>query len=100
MAEEDELRACPLLGGGGNLLPLDLVLVEIWNLCDYQPWKTSQEIDRFVHGETHNSCGEDIVLHVLVPALCDGLAMTAGSRRQSTYRPEALEDIQVHIILG
>lgn len=67
--EEDEFRAVPLFGGGGDLLPLNLVLVEVGDLADYDPGDAAAEVDHFVHDEGHDSGGEDIVLHVCVPAL-------------------------------
>ena len=67
--EEDEFRAVPLLSGGGDFLPLNLVLVEVGDAVDYYPGDTAAEVDDFVHHEGHDSGGQDIVLHVCVPAL-------------------------------
>ena len=69
VGEEDEFRAVPLLGGGGDFLPLNLVLVEVGDLADYDPGNAAAEVDDLVHDEGHDSGGEDIVLHVRVPAL-------------------------------
>lgn len=49
---------------------LDLVFAEVWDTINYYPWQGATEIDRLVHDETHDSGGEDIVLHVCVPSLC------------------------------
>lgn len=69
VAEEDEFRACPLLGGGGDLALLDLVLVEIGDVSDNDPGETATEINDLVHDEAHDSGGQDIILHVEVPTL-------------------------------
>lgn len=69
VGEEDEFCAGPLLGDGGDLLPLDLVFVEIGDAVDYDPGETAAEVDGFVHDEAEDSGGEDIVLHVGIPAL-------------------------------
>jgi hypothetical protein len=67
--EEDEFRAVPLFGGGGDLLPLNFVLVEVGDLADDDPGDAAAEVNHFVHHERHDSGGEDIVLHVRVVAL-------------------------------
>ncbi len=69
MGEEDELRAVPLLGDGGDLLPLDLVFVKVWDLANNHPGNATTEVDQFVHHEGHNAGGEDVILHVCIPAL-------------------------------
>lgn len=69
MGEEDEFRASPLLGDGGDLLALQLVLVEVGDATDDDPGETAAEVDCFVHDETHDSSREDVVLHVGIPAL-------------------------------
>lgn len=69
MREEDESCAGPLFGGGGDFLPLDLPFVEVGNLVHYHPRKTSTKVYDFMHDEAHDSGCEDVVLHVLVPAL-------------------------------
>ena len=69
VGEEDEFRAVPLFGEGGDFLPLNLVLVEVGDAIDYYPRETAAEVDDFVHHEGHDSGGEDIVLHVRVPTL-------------------------------
>ena len=69
VGQEDEFRAVPLLGGSGDLLPLNLVLVEVGDAIDDDPGNTAPEVDAFVHNEGHDSGGEDIVLHIRVPGL-------------------------------
>lgn len=69
MAQEDELGALPLFLRGRDLLPLNLVLVEIGDAVDYDPRKTSAEVNNLVHDEGHDAGGEDIILHVCVPTL-------------------------------
>ena len=48
---------------------LDLVFAEIGDAVDYYPWEGTAEIDDFVHDKGHDTCCEDIVLHVRVPSL-------------------------------
>ena len=79
VGEEDEPRAGPLLCGGGDLLPLNLVLVEVGDPADYDPGDAAAEVDGLVHHKGHDSSREDIVLHVRVPALQGGLG--EGSER-------------------
>lgn len=69
MTEEDEFRAGPLLFDGWDLLPLDLVLVEIGYAVNYNPRQRATEVDTLVHDEGHDAGCEDIVLHVGIPAL-------------------------------
>ena len=69
MAEENEFGALPLFCCGWNLVGLNPVLVEIGELRDDDPGKTSAKVDQFVHHEAHDSGGEDIVLHVGIPTL-------------------------------
>ena len=69
MAEKDEPGAGPLLGDGGHLLALDLVLVEVGDAVDNDPGETSAEVNNLMHDEAHDSRGDDIVLHIGVPAL-------------------------------
>lgn len=69
MAEEDEFGTVPLFLGGGHLLSLDLVLLEIWDLADDDPGERATKVDRFVHDKTHDTGGENIVVHVGVPTL-------------------------------
>lgn len=69
VGEEDELRAVPLFGCGGDFLPLNLVLVEIGDAVDDDPGDAASEVDKFVHDERHDSGGENIVLHICIPAL-------------------------------
>jgi len=83
MTEEDELRACPLFSSGWDLLPLNLVFVEVGYGIDYNPGNAAAKIDGFVHDETEDSGREDIVLHVGIPT-----------------GPQSLKDVQVNIILG
>lgn len=72
MTDEDEFRTFPLVGRCRNLLPLDLVFVEIGYLTHDDPGKTSTEIDHLVHDETHDTSSKDIVLHIGIPALSRG----------------------------
>jgi len=73
MTEEDELRACPLFSSGWDLLPLNLVFVEVGYGIDYNPGNAAAKIDGFVHDETEDSGREDIILHVGIPTLDGGL---------------------------
>jgi hypothetical protein len=69
VAEENKFRALPLLGHCGDLLVLDLVLVEIGDSVDDDPRDASSKIHNLMHNEAHDSGREDIILHVLVPTL-------------------------------
>jgi hypothetical protein len=69
VAEENEFRTLPLLGRCGNLLVLDLVLVEIGDSVDDDPRDASSKIHHLMHNEAQDSGREDIILHVLVPTL-------------------------------
>lgn len=60
-------------GGGvvgmGGAYSLDLVFVEVGHAVDDDPGERATEVDEFVHHEGHDSCREDVVLHVGVPGL-------------------------------
>jgi hypothetical protein len=58
-----------LFGCGREFMALDLVFVEDGREeIDYDPWERSAEIDDFVHNKRHDSCCEDIILHVGIPS--------------------------------
>lgn len=99
MTEENEFRACPLFLHGGDLRPLKLVLVEVWDLVDNDPGKTSSKVNSLVHDETHDTGREDVVLHVCIPTLQDILALTWWRHLRDTYSPKSLENVQLHVIL-
>ena len=69
VAEKDEFRALPLFRNSGDLLVLDLVLVEIGDSVDDDPGYTTPKVYAFVHDKTQDPGREDIVLHILVPTL-------------------------------
>lgn len=52
---------------GEKSYPLDLVLVEIWDLVHDHERQTATEINHLVHNEGHDSGGQDVVLHVGIP---------------------------------
>jgi hypothetical protein len=74
MTEKNELRALPLFSDSGDFLVLDLVFVEIGDSIDDNPGDASAEVDNLMHDEAQDSGREDIILHVLVPALGGVLA--------------------------
>lgn len=98
MAEKDQFRALPLLRNCWDLLVLDLVLVEIGDAIDDDPWETASKVDEFVHDEAHDSGCKDIVLHELVPTLGWMLACLMWRSGCDTYGPESLKQIQMNII--
>lgn len=62
---------------------MNLELSEIWDLIHYYEWESSAEVDQLVHGEGHDTGGENIVLHVGVPC-----------------GPSLLKCVEVNIVLG
>lgn len=69
VAEKDEFCALPLFCHSGDLLVLDLVLVEIGDAVDDDPGYASPKVYTFVHDKAQDPSREDIILHVLVPTL-------------------------------
>ena len=100
VAEENEFCALPLFGDCGDLLVLDLVLVEIGDSVDDDPRNTSSKVNNLMHDEAQDSGREDIILHVLVPTLRGLLAFAMWRSERLTYSPKTLEQIQVNIVFG
>lgn len=76
MRRQHRLEAFPLFLRRGQLLLLDLVLLEVWDLADDEPWQTSTEVDQLVCEEEQQTCGKQVVVHVVVvrpPDLFDGM---------------------------
>lgn len=117
VGEENQLGALPLfLGGGyfslgwvsvgwewygglwwgrGSTYSLNLVFVEVGHAVDDNPGERAAKVDNFVHHEGHDSCREDVVLHVCVPSLGGMLAHCWNSSQEGrTYGPETLKDIE------
>lgn len=69
VADEDDGGALPLLLERWDLLVLDLVLVEVWDLVHDHEGNAAAEVDNFVHGEAHDTRRESVILHKQVPAL-------------------------------
>lgn len=99
MTEENEFGTRPLFLRCGDLLILDLVPVKKRYLVYYDPRQTSSEVYDFVHDEAHDTGCEDIVLHVLVPALHCLLVSNVAVCWRLTYGPEALKNVEMHIVL-
>lgn len=57
MAQEDQLGASPLFRGRGDLLPLDLVSLEIRDQVHDDEGNAATEVDDLVHDEAHDSSG-------------------------------------------
>lgn len=69
MIDEDPFCAIPLLGSRWDLVLLNLVFLEIGELRHDNPGETATKVDDFVHHETHDSSGQNIILYVGIPAL-------------------------------
>lgn len=65
--EEDKSSASELLLKSVWMTLLNLVLLEVGDVVNNHPWDASTKIDDLVHHERHDTCSEDIILHVLVP---------------------------------
>ncbi len=101
MGEENQFRACPLFLPRRDLQPLNFIFIEVWDRIDDDPGKTAAEIDRFVHDEAHDTGRKNIVLHVGIPTLPWIVRIDMVARVVwSTYSPETLENVQMHIVLG
>lgn len=61
---------------------LNLVLLEVGNAVDDDPWQTAAEVDGLVHDEAHDARGENVVADVCIPR-----------------HPHALEVVEVDIVL-
>lgn len=72
VADENDGGTVPLLLEGGNLLVLDLVLVEIGNLVHNKKRDAASKVDDFVHDEAHDAGREGIILHKEIPSLSNG----------------------------
>lgn len=83
VADENDGGTVPLLLEGGNLLVLNLVLVEIGNLVHNKERNAPAEIDDFVHDEAHDAGRKGIILHKEIPS-----------------RPQTLGKVEVDIVLG
>jgi len=55
VADQDKFGAVPLLLGGWDFLPLNLVLLEIWNVADNDPRERPAKVHSFMHDEAQDS---------------------------------------------
>lgn len=69
VADEDDGGAIPLLLQSGNLLVLNLVLVEVGNLVHDHEGKAAAEVDDLVHEEAHEAGRQSVIVHPQVPGL-------------------------------
>ncbi|KAB8338920.1 hypothetical protein FH972_021860 [Carpinus fangiana] len=83
VAQQDQLRASPLLLPGGYLLVLDLVLVQGGNAVDDHPGQRAAKVDNLVHDEGHDAGGKHVILHERIPG-----------------QPETLKDVQGDVVGG
>lgn len=60
---------------------MNFILSEESETIDNDPWERSAEIHEFVHHERHDTCCQDIVLHIGIPCV-----------------PQSLEDIEMDIV--
>lgn len=75
-------RCLSWLFSGYPTYGLNLVLLEVGNLVDDDPWQGAAEVDDLVHDEAHDTGGEHVVADVCVPR-----------------SPHALEVVEVDIVL-
>ena len=61
---------------------LNLVLLEVWDLVDDEPWESAAKVDGLVHDEAHDTGGEHVVADVRVPR-----------------SPHALEEVEADVVL-
>lgn len=69
VADEDDGGAIPLLFQGGDLLVLNLVLVEVGDLVHDHEGKAAAEVDDLVHEEAHETGRQSVIVHPQVPGL-------------------------------
>ena len=85
---------------------LKFVLVEEWNGVDDHPREGPAKVDNLVHDEAHDARGDRVILHPEIPGLWVQVRtvvfvkLGAKGLGGGTYGPQALEDVEVDIVLG
>lgn len=105
VADEDDGGAIPLLLQGGDLLVLNLVLVEVRDLVHDHERNAAAEVDDLVHEEAEETGRQSIVVHPQVPSLSErpelGFIFSQKfEEEKKTYRPETLKQVQVNIVFA